>query len=167
MGAHAYPRTGPSRCLETRSKNTAVKLDSSRRILSQEKTWRKPRCSARFSVALNFCSSQATRPPHSTSNRNPFDFVQRDFVAGSVVQLRGAWRLVGGDCLGVLDRAAILKIRGDSGGPEGVTAGGGGESGSQGAAFDHAEHVGPASWDSLSAWRCLLTLRKRDPSSRR
>ena len=36
------------------------------------------------------------------SDRNPLDFVERDLVAGPVVELRGSRRLVAGDELGVL-----------------------------------------------------------------
>lgn len=50
---------------------------------------------------------------------------------------------MGGDGLGVLDRAAVFEVRGDAGGPEGVAAGGGGEAGVQATAFDHAEYVNP------------------------
>ena len=42
---------------------------------------------------------------------------------------------MGGDGLRVLDRAAVLQIRGDAGGAEGVATGGRGESGAYGAAL--------------------------------
>ena len=44
-------------------------------------------------------------------------------VAGAVVELRGARRLVVGVSLGVLDGAAVLEIRRDAGRPESVAAG--------------------------------------------
>src|ERR1039458_6663422 len=78
-----------------------------------------------------------------SSDSNPLNFIQRDLVARAVVELGGSWRLVGGDRLGVLDRTSVLQVRGDAGGPEGVATGGSGESRSQGAAFNHTEHVGP------------------------
>jgi hypothetical protein len=56
------------------------------------------------------------------NNDDSLDLVQRDFVAGAVVELGRARRLVSGYRLGVLDRAAIIQVRGDSGGTERVTA---------------------------------------------
>lgn len=44
------------------------------------------------------------------SNYDPFDFIQRDFVARSIVQLGRAGRLMGGDGLGVLNRSAIFQV---------------------------------------------------------
>jgi hypothetical protein len=44
--------------------------------------------------------------------------MQRNLVLGPVIGFDGAWRLVCGDLLGVLERAAVLKIGGDAGGAE-------------------------------------------------
>src|SRR5574337_793308 len=74
-------------------------------------------------------------------NCNPFDLIERDLVAGAVVELGRPWRLVGRDSLGVFDGAAVLQVGSDAGGPEGVAAGGRGESGFFGAALDHPQHV--------------------------
>jgi hypothetical protein len=48
------------------------------------------------------------------SNRDPFNLVERDCVARPVVELRRAWRFVVRYRLGVLDRAAVLEVRGNS-----------------------------------------------------
>ena len=53
------------------------------------------------------------------SNQDPFNFVERDFVGRSVVELGRPRRLVGGDGLGVLKRAAVFEIGRDAGRPEG------------------------------------------------
>ena len=55
-------------------------------------------------------------------NRDPLHFVQRDVIAGTVVELGCARGFVSGDGLGVLDGAAVFQVGGDAGGPEGVTA---------------------------------------------
>ena len=55
-----------------------------------------------------------------SSNRNPFYLVKGNLVAGSIIQLRCSGRLVGSDALGVFNHAAVLKIGGDPGGPEGL-----------------------------------------------
>ncbi len=47
------------------------------------------------------------------------------------------------DGLRVHGRAAVLKVSGDAGGPEGVAASGRGETYSQRPPFDHVQHVGP------------------------
>ena len=56
-------------------------------------------------------------------NQNPLHFIERDLVAGAVVQLRRSWRFVGRDGLGILDGAAVLEVSGDARGPECVAAG--------------------------------------------
>jgi len=56
------------------------------------------------------------------ADRDPFDLVERDFIAGPVVELCRPWGLVSGDRLRVLDRAPVLKVGSDPGSPEGVAA---------------------------------------------
>ena len=43
-------------------------------------------------------------------NRNPLDFAEHDLVARAVVELGGLGRLVGGDLLGLFNRAAVLQV---------------------------------------------------------
>src|SRR4051794_12949549 len=56
------------------------------------------------------------------SDANPLDFVERNLVAGAVIELGGLGRLVGGNLLGLLDGAAGFEVGGDAGGPERVAA---------------------------------------------
>src|SRR4051812_5221796 len=58
----------------------------------------------------------------SSLNYNPLYLVERNLIAGAVVEQGGPGRGVGGDPLGVLDGAAVLAEGGDAGGPEGVAA---------------------------------------------
>jgi len=44
------------------------------------------------------------------SNRNPLDFIERDLIAGTVVELGGARAFVRSHQLGVFQRAAGLEI---------------------------------------------------------
>jgi hypothetical protein len=55
---------------------------------------------------------------------DPLDFLEREFLARAIIQFSRAWRLVIGDGLGVLQRAAVLQIGRSSGGAKGVTTGG-------------------------------------------
>jgi len=55
--------------------------------------------------------------------RTPSNFLGRKLLAGTVVELGGAGRFMIGKRLGVFERAAVLKIGGDTGRAEGVTAG--------------------------------------------
>jgi len=40
-------------------------------------------------------------------NFDPFDFLERKFLAGAIVEFSGTWRFVVRDGLGVLERAPI------------------------------------------------------------
>ena len=74
-------------------------------------------------------------------NNNPLDFIQRDFIARSVVKFCRSRRLVRGDGLRFLDRSAILQVSRDSGGPESVAACADGKPDAACPPFDHAKHV--------------------------
>jgi hypothetical protein len=52
-----------------------------------------------------------------------FHFVQREFLFGAIVQLRGPERFVVCDGLGMLQRS-VEQIRRDAGGSKGMAAGG-------------------------------------------
>jgi hypothetical protein len=58
----------------------------------------------------------------ATSNRNPFDLIERDLITGTVVQLGGARAFVRGHELGVFECAAGFEIGADPGRPKGVAA---------------------------------------------
>ncbi len=51
------------------------------------------------------------------SNHNPLDFIERDLIAGAVIELGCSGALVVGNLMGVLDGAAVLEVSGDAGGP--------------------------------------------------
>ena len=51
---------------------------------------------------------------------NPLDLIEREFLVGAVVQLRGAGRLVAGDARGDFLDAAVTQVLGDAGPPETV-----------------------------------------------
>ena len=72
-------------------------------------------------------------------------FIERNLVAGAVVELRRPRRFVGGNSLGVLDGAAVLEVGGDARGPERVAARRRGKGGGRGATLDHPEDVNAAS----------------------
>ena len=57
-----------------------------------------------------------------TLDRNPLHFIQCDLVTRAIVELGGARALMRGYELRVLQRAAVIEIGGDPGGPEGVAA---------------------------------------------
>jgi hypothetical protein len=63
-------------------------------------------------------------------------------LLGAVVELGRARALMRSHFLRVLERAAVRKIRGDPGRPEGVAADRLGDAGGRGAAPDHAPSVG-------------------------
>ena len=75
------------------------------------------------------------------SNCNPLDLVERDLVAGAVVELGRARRLVRRDLLRVLQRAAVLEVGGDAGGAEGVAADRGLDAGGLCPPADHSPRV--------------------------
>ena len=80
---------------------------------------------------------------NSLLDNDPLHFIQRNGIARSVVEFRRPRRLVGGDRLGVLDRASVLKVRRDPGRPEGVAAEGGREARVPRPARDHLEDFRP------------------------
>src|SRR5271157_1455474 len=53
-------------------------------------------------------------------DHDPLDFIERNLVAGAVVELSRLRGFVSGDLLGMLDGAAVLQIGSDAGGPEGM-----------------------------------------------
>jgi hypothetical protein len=57
-----------------------------------------------------------------SSNRNPLHLIERDLIAGAVVELGGARTFVRRHGLGVFERASGFQIGGDSGCPEGVAS---------------------------------------------
>ena len=59
----------------------------------------------------------------SASDDDPFDLVEADGVAGSVVEFRRSGRLVAGDALGVLQPTAAVQVGGNPRGSKGVAAG--------------------------------------------
>jgi hypothetical protein len=85
---------------------------------------------------------------------DPFHFIKSDLVASAVVKLCGAGRFVSGDCLGVLDCAAVFQIRSNSGCSKGMAARGVGESRAGCPPFDHAEHIGAS--DRIHRERTVL-----------
>ena len=74
-------------------------------------------------------------------NHDPFDLIEADLVAGAVIELGGAGGLVGGDGLGVFDRAAVEQVGGDAGGAEGVAVGGDAQFCLAHPSLDHAEDI--------------------------
>ena len=77
-----------------------------------------------FAVPSGVQFSPALASPDTRLNCDPLDLVERDLVAGAVVELGGLGAGVVGDFLGLLERAAVLAVGGDAGGPEGVVADG-------------------------------------------
>src|SRR5262249_25000162 len=73
------------------------------------------------------------------SKTNLFDFVEVHLVSRSIVKLRGSRRLMGGDLLGVFERASVQQIGGDAGRSECMTADRRGESSEGGPPFDHRQ----------------------------
>ena len=63
------------------------------------------------------------------------------FLLPPVVELGGPWRLVVGDVLGRLERAAVLQVGGDAGGAEGMVPDPGLDAGGLRPALDHAVGV--------------------------
>jgi hypothetical protein len=53
-----------------------------------------------------------------SSDRNTLDLIERDFVAGAIVELGGAWAFVRRHGLRIFERAARLEVGGDAGRPE-------------------------------------------------
>src|SRR5436305_1715456 len=82
----------------------------------------------------------------AASNGNPLDFVERNLVAGAVVELGGLGALVGRNLLGLLDGPARFEVGGDAGGPEGVAADPLGEPGCDGPPLYHSQGVVPPEW---------------------
>jgi hypothetical protein len=63
-----------------------------------------------------------SQTPEHFLDSDPLNFVQCDFIARPVVQLRRAWRFMSRDRLGLLNRAAIFKVRRDASCPKSVAA---------------------------------------------
>ena len=76
-----------------------------------------------------------------TLNRNPLDLIERDFVAGPIIELGGARTFVRRHRLRVLQRAAGFEIRRDARGAKGVAADPASRAKVGGAALDHAPGV--------------------------
>src|SRR5690349_16146847 len=83
----------------------------------------------------------------AASNRNPLDLIERDLVAGPVVELRRARTLMRSHRLRVFERAAGLEIGRNAGRAEGMTADLGLEAGIDRAPADHAPGVDPVHRD--------------------
>src|SRR5215212_6970648 len=78
------------------------------------------------------------------SNVDALDFVQGDAIGGAVIQLGRPRRFVRRDDLGVLDRASVLKVRGDARRTERVTADSAGVNPRRlRTALNHSEGVSP------------------------
>jgi hypothetical protein len=60
-------------------------------------------------------------------NFDPFDFLERQFLTGAIIEFGRAWRFVVSNSLSVLQRSAVLQVRGNPGGPKRMAAGGVGE----------------------------------------
>ncbi len=68
--------------------------------------------------------------------------IEAEFLAPAVVELRRARRCVVRHLRGLLQRAAVLQIRGDAGRPEAVVAEPGGDASRSGTPADHGISVG-------------------------
>ena len=55
-------------------------------------------------------------------DRDPFDFIERDFASAAVIKLGGPRRFMVGDLLRHFQLAAVLQIRRDAGRAEGMIA---------------------------------------------
>ena len=75
-------------------------------------------------------------------NRNFFDLVERDAVAGAVVELGRSRAFVGGDLLGLFECPAVFEVGGDASSSECVITNRCRKSGSFHPAFDHRQDVG-------------------------
>lgn len=84
----------------------------------------------------------ASRYDNGPTDADPFNFIQRDLIIRSVVELRGADRTVHGDLLGVLDRAAVFDEVRDACRAEGVVADPGFDADIVRSAADHPPGVG-------------------------
>ena len=74
--------------------------------------------------------------------RDFFDFVERDGVAGAVVELGGPRAFVRGDLLSLFERPTVFEVGGDTGGSEGVVTNRCRKSDGFHPAFDHRQDVG-------------------------
>jgi len=75
------------------------------------------------------------------SDHYPLDQIERDFVTGAVIEPRRLRAGVVGDLLGLLPRALVVEVVGDSGDPEGVAADGRFDPGPLCPAADHPPDV--------------------------
>ena len=85
------------------------------------------------------CSRE--RQEKSDSNRDPLDLIERDLIAGAVIELRRARAGVVGHRLGVFERAAVGEEIREPRRAEGVAAHVGVDGGFFGAAADHAPDI--------------------------
>jgi hypothetical protein len=77
------------------------------------------------------------------SDKDALNLIQADGIAGAVVELGRARRLMVRDLLSVLNCTPNLQVGRDASGPEGVAAGGLGQPGLPGAPLDHGQHPQP------------------------
>ena len=77
----------------------------------------------------------------AASNRNPLDLIERDLIAGAIVQLGGARAFMRRHGLRVFQSAAGFEIGGNAGGAKGMAANLGPRAEVGGAALDHAVGV--------------------------
>jgi len=82
-------------------------------------------------------------------NLDPFDLIERDLIAGAIVELRCTWAFVRRHGLCVFERAAALKIGCDARGAERVAANLALNAQIGGASLDHAPGV-----DAVHRGRC-------------
>lgn len=61
-----------------------------------------------FSKRYNFRLRRNHRD--GCSDQYPLNLVERDFIAGPIIELCGAWRFVSGNSLGVFQSAAVQKV---------------------------------------------------------
>jgi hypothetical protein len=78
----------------------------------------------------------------STSDPNPLDLIERDFVAAPVVEAGRARALVIGHLLRDLELAPVLEVSRDAGGAKSVAADFGLDPGRQRPPTNHAPHIG-------------------------
>ena len=83
---------------------------------------------------------------NTASNRNPLDLVERNLIAGAIIELGGARAFVRRHGLSILQSAAGFKIGGDAGGAEGMAADLDGNAKFGRSSLDHAPGVDAVHW---------------------
>ena len=96
-----------------------------------------------------------------SSNRDPLDLVEGDFIAGAVKELRRAWAGMVGHRLGVFGRAAIGEEIREPGRAERMAAHVGVDAGLCGAPADHGPDVERCIGSAVSAPPCQSAERNR------